>query len=73
MCRVPTLPYEVPVKVADMTYTFKNYQGVMMAWVKNEHVGAVLEVKVHCCGNATTHPFRLANEAQIDHWERYKS
>ena len=72
LVRFGPLPYDVVVQANGKTYTFKNHNGVSMAWVDNEDVEAVLMVRHTCCGGKKSRTFQLANSAQIAHWEAYR-
>lgn len=61
---------QIPQKVVvyGETYHFSVNANICMAWVKNEHVNAVLNITKVCCGGNRTHPYRLANESDIRRW-----
>lgn len=61
---------EVPqqVKIGDTTYRFAVHANICMAWVKKEHVQAVLNITRTCCGGNKRHPYREANETQVRRW-----
>lgn len=56
------------VKIGTEVYDFSVKANICMAWVKNEHVNAVLEITRVCCGGNKNHPYRLANETDIRRW-----
>lgn len=56
------------VKVGSDIYHFDVKANICMAWVKDEHVGAVLGITKTCCGGNKNHPYRLASETNIRRW-----
>ena len=56
------------VKIGTDEYRFEVKRNICMAWVKDEHVEAVLNITRVCCGGNKTHPYRAANEASIRVW-----
>ena len=73
LVRYTPLPYDVTVQANGNIYTFKNHQGVMMCWIDNVDVEAILMYRHQCCGGVNKVPtFKYANDAQIAHWETYK-
>lgn len=59
---------EHKVKVGQDTYVFAVKKNICMAWVKNEHVNAVLGLTKICCGGNKRHPYRLAEDSAVSRW-----
>ena len=51
-------------------YAFRNHAGVCLAWVDEDCLGDVLDVRRVCCGGQRSPVFRLANQAHVDYWEK---
>lgn len=51
-------------------YHFLNHAGVCMAWVDEDVISDVLDERRVCCGGQRSAVFRLANQAQVDYWEK---
>ena len=56
------------VQVGKDVYVFDVKMNVCMAWVKKEHVDAVLNIVKECCGGNKKKPYRLANELDVKRW-----
>jgi hypothetical protein len=56
------------VKIGTDEYQFGVKANICMAWVKDEHVEAVLNITRVCCGGNKTHPYRVANDTDIRRW-----
>ena len=61
-------PMPQNVKVGENVYHFEPKKNISMAWVKDEHVNAVLSLVKVCCGGNKTHPYRLANDSDVRIW-----
>jgi hypothetical protein len=56
------------VQIGKSEYRFEVKRNICMAWVQEEHVGAVLDIVRSCCGGHRNKPYRLANEADVRVW-----
>lgn len=50
-------------------YSFVPRQSVSLAWVKPEHLDALLTVKARICCGKQANKFRLANQMDVGVWE----
>ena len=58
------------VTVGDEDYLFFTKANICLAWVRPEHVGAVLNIKKICCGGNKRPQFRYANETDVRRWSQ---
>ena len=56
------------VNVSGEEYLFFTKANICLAWVKPEHVGAVLNIKKVCCSGKKKPQFRYAGEADVRRW-----
>ncbi len=56
------------VTVGGEEYLFYTKANICLAWIRPEHVGAVLNIKKKCCGGNTKSQFRYANENDARRW-----
>ncbi|PNX52368.1 MAG: hypothetical protein BV458_09935 [Thermoplasmata archaeon M9B2D] len=56
------------VTVGGEEYLFNTKANICLAWVKPEHVDAVLNIKRTCCGGNKKPAFTLADETAVRRW-----
>ena len=56
------------VTVEGEQYAFITRANICMAWIKSDHVNAVLAIKKVCCGGNKRSQFRYANENDARRW-----
>jgi hypothetical protein len=56
------------VEVGGESYLFFTKANICLAWVRPEHVEAVLNIKRECCGGSRKPMFRYANESDVRRW-----
>lgn len=61
-------PATVRMEVDGTTYSFSPKMSVSLAWVKPEHLDALLTVKAKICCGKQANKFRLANEMDVSVW-----
>lgn len=61
-----TVPKEVTV--GSVLYQFEIRANINMAWVRPEHVEAILAITKQCCGGTRHNVFRYANENDVRQW-----
>jgi len=49
-------------------YVFVPRANISLAWVSNEHVDQILNIKKGCCGGKKKSTFFYANESDIRRW-----
>lgn len=59
---------EHTIKVGKDIYNFVVKRNICMAWVRNEHVDAVLNMTKTCCGGQKRHPYRFAEDHAVTRW-----
>jgi hypothetical protein len=57
------------ISVGGEQYLFQTRANICLAWVRPEHVGAVLAIKKVCCGGNKKPMFLHANESDVRRWE----
>ncbi len=62
-------PATVKMEVDKSLYSFVPRLSVSLAWVKPEHVNALLQTQAKICCGKQANKFRLANEMDVGLWE----
>jgi hypothetical protein len=58
--------------VGERVYCFRPQHNVCLAWVKEEDVAYLLSLRAKACCGSTPQKFRVANQNDVNVWEKGK-
>jgi len=56
------------ISVSGTEYVFVPKHNISLAWIDDEYVQRVLDMKRNCCGNSKKIQFVLASETDVRRW-----